>query len=114
MNVTALVEVLLDKHARWDERDDAATDLAGADAPKALRALLGVGCDGTQADALLAAAGESLAEMLARHPEWRASDLSHLAATASRAFHGWNEATQRRGQVPFSTVVPTIPSLPWH
>jgi hypothetical protein len=86
MNAPGLVEVLLDKHARWDERDDAAMDLADSDDREALVALLQVGCDVTEADILLESVGESVAEILARHPDWRTAEVERLAPTASRAF----------------------------
>jgi HEAT repeat protein len=100
MDVASLVEVLLDhKHPRWDERDDAAMDLAASDDPAAVRGLLDIGCDQTEADVLLESVGESLAEVLARHPEWRTDELASLTATAAGAFRRWNEASQASGQV---------------
>lgn len=97
MNVSALVEVLLDKQARWDERDDAAMDLAESDDREALRALLRVGCDATEGDILLESVGESLAEMLDRHPEWRTGEVDLLAPTALRSFQGWSGAGANGG-----------------
>lgn len=72
-------------------------DLADSDDREALVALAQVGCDSAEADNLLETVGESLAEMLARHPEWRTTDLTQLAATAAKAFHAWNEAANREG-----------------
>lgn len=85
-----LVDVLQDKSARWDERDDAAMDLAGANTPEALRALLMVGQDATEDETLQESVGESIVELLHRNPEWKNhDDISQLAPATLRAYKAY-------------------------
>lgn len=81
-----LSDVLLDTSARWDERDDAATDLADSDEPAALEALMIVGRNEEEDDTLLETVGDSIAEILARHPERTPDDIGSLAPAALRGY----------------------------
>lgn len=81
-----LIDVLLDKAARWDERDDAATDLAGVEEPEALEALLRVGADGEEDETLLDTVGDAIAEIMRRHPDRESVAVERLAPAAQRAF----------------------------
>lgn len=81
-----LIDVLLDRSARWDERDDAAMDLSDADEPAALDALTRVGCDAAEDDTLLESVGEAIAEILSRHPDRTDNRIADLAPVARSAY----------------------------
>lgn len=81
-----LIAVLLDTSARWDERDDAASDLAEYTGQAVVDALVHVGQDPTEDDALLDTVGESLAKVLASQAEGASFDPMVLAPAARRAF----------------------------
>jgi HEAT repeat protein len=61
-----LITVLLDKSARFDERDDAASDLAAYDDDQALNALIRIATDATEDYVLLETCGEAIAEIWLR------------------------------------------------
>ncbi|HEY9288357.1 MAG TPA: hypothetical protein VIT43_10080 [Candidatus Dormibacteraeota bacterium] len=61
-----LVEVLFDKTARLDERDDAAVHLGRVDDPRALQALVDRASDPREDDAVVGSAGESIAAIWLR------------------------------------------------
>lgn len=90
-----LIDVLVDKSARWDERDDAAMDLADVDEPEALEALLQVGRDEKEDDTLLEAVGEAIAEIVGRHPERRTEAIQGLAPPALKAYRSWPSRNAR-------------------
>lgn len=81
-----LIDVLLDRDARWDERDDAAMDLGDREESEALDALVRVGSDASENETLLEAVGEAIADILSRHPERAGEGTLHLARPALRAF----------------------------
>lgn len=81
-----LIEVLLDSDARWDERDDAAMDLANSDEHEALLALMQVGGDTSADVTLLETVGEAIAEILNRSAEPVPATVQRLAPAAFRAF----------------------------
>lgn len=59
----AWVNVLLDKEAPLDLRDDAAMDLAGYDDPVVLPALIKVGSDSSESEQLREQVGETIAQI---------------------------------------------------
>lgn len=59
----ALVDVLTDQSARWDERDDAALDLANHAVPEAIDALSRVADDPREDETLRETCRDSLAEI---------------------------------------------------
>jgi hypothetical protein len=63
---SALIKILLDRQARLDERDDAASDLESFDEPEAAEALATVACSTEEDEVLVATAGESLAGIWVR------------------------------------------------
>jgi hypothetical protein len=63
--VAALVEILLDKNARIDERDDAAMDLGAYNDDRALSALLSIATDHTAEPVIMDVCGESIGEIWA-------------------------------------------------
>ncbi len=62
-----LVEILLDRSARMDERDDAAVDLGEYGGNLVVEALAAVACSRDESDVLVASAGESLAMIWLRN-----------------------------------------------
>jgi hypothetical protein len=77
-----LIEVLLDKTARLDERDDAAMDLADFDGAKIIAALAIVGSDEAEDDLVLASCGGALAEIWNRRGSVDENVLQRLAPAA--------------------------------
>lgn len=87
----SLIVILLDKSARWDERDDAAMDLADFDEPEALEALLRVAGDPTEGEVLLETVGDAIAEILGRHPDRVIEHPERLAPRALKAIREWRQ-----------------------
>lgn len=79
-----LIEVLLDKESRVDERDDAAMDLSSFDDESVLEALMLVGEDHNESDIVLASCGESIGMILMRQAVADQSLLERLAPVAKR------------------------------
>ncbi|MDL0438116.1 hypothetical protein [Stutzerimonas frequens] len=79
-----LIEILLDKKSRVDERDDAAMDLGAFDDESVLAALMLVGQDHNESDIVLASCGESIGMILMRRAAMDQSLLDGLAPVAKR------------------------------
>lgn len=84
--VTLLIQLLMDRSARLDERDDAAIDLGDSDDPRVIDALLEVGSDPNENDGISAKCGESLAHIASRGGENAKQWLSLLAKPAATEF----------------------------
>jgi hypothetical protein len=80
--------VRADKTPRWDERDDAASDLADVDEPEVLAALVRVGQVAEEDETLRETAGESIAALLRRHPTWDGAIEETLTPAALRGLNG--------------------------
>lgn len=61
-------------------------DLADADEPEALEALVRFGCDAGEEKTLLESDGEAIAAILARHPNRLYDKIDGLAPAARRAY----------------------------
>jgi HEAT repeat protein len=85
--IADLVQLLTDRSARLDARDDAAIDLGGSDDPRAIDALIEVGSDPDEDKGISATCGEWLAHIASRGGEnakrWLLV-LSHEAAAEYR------------------------------
>lgn len=84
--VTPLVQLLLDRSATIDARDDAAIDLGAADDPQAIDALLRVGSDPEENELIASSCGESLAHIASRNGEHAKQWLAALAFDAAADF----------------------------
>jgi len=84
--ITDLVQLLTDRSARLDERDDAAIDLGGFDDPRAIDALIDVGSAADEERGLAATCGESLAQIASRDGGNAKQWLSLLAHDAAAEF----------------------------
>jgi hypothetical protein len=82
--LTRLINLLRDKTARIDERDDAAIDLGTSDDPKALDALLEVACDPTENEMIVGSSGESIADIVVRNGRFDLTWLDGFAPAAKR------------------------------
>lgn len=82
--LTQLIEILLDHHARIDERDDAAIDLGNYDDESALRALLIVASDSLESEIVLASCGESIGAIWRRRAIWSQELLEKMTPAARR------------------------------
>lgn len=80
----SLAEVLLDKTARWDERDNAAMDLRKYDDDEGLRALIQVACS-PEDDLILDSCGESIEEIWVRRGIYDLSTLNRMTAYAQKS-----------------------------
>ena len=80
MDSTALLEILRDRSARIDERDDAAMDLGNSDDDRVLDALLELGAESDDDDMVLGSIGESIAHIAARADKFDPSWLTALAS----------------------------------
>jgi hypothetical protein len=81
-----LIEVLLDRSAALEERDDAAMDLADYGSTETVAALLQVGCDAGEPELILESVGETLGALVKRHPDLRREVESRLSPRALAAF----------------------------
>jgi hypothetical protein len=75
----ALIQILRDRSARVDERDDAAIDLGRSDDDGALAALLEIGAQSDDDDMVLGSVGESIAHIAIRRGTFESSWLALLA-----------------------------------
>jgi len=74
-----LIQILRDRSARVDERDDAAIDLGGSDDGGALAALLEIGVQSDDDDMVLGSIGESMAQIAIRTGKFESSWLARLS-----------------------------------
>lgn len=79
-----LIEILRDKSARIDERDDAAIDLGFSDDPRVIDALLEVGSQIGDEEMVVASCGESVAQIAIRTGRFERSWREILAPAAAR------------------------------
>lgn len=79
---SALIKVLLDRQARLDERDDAASDLESFDEPEVADALATVACSTEEDEVLVATAAESLAGIWGRAGTFPRAVFDALTPTA--------------------------------
>lgn len=86
--VDGLIQVLRDRTARVDERDDAAMDLGDSDDLVALQALLDVARDASEHAMVLGSAGESLAEIALRNGSFDPAWLTGMTEAAGRELRG--------------------------
>jgi hypothetical protein len=75
----ALIQILRDRSARVDERDDAAIDLGRSDDDAALAALLEIGAQSDDDHMVLGSVGESIAQIAIRRRTFESSWLGLLA-----------------------------------
>lgn len=87
--VSDLIQLLTDRSARIDERDDAAIDLGDSDDPRAKDALLEVASDPEEDDGISAKCGELLAHIAARSD---ASAKEWVALMSKAAAHEFRES----------------------
>jgi hypothetical protein len=78
-----LIELLRDRTARIDERDDAAMDLGDSDDPRAIEALLAAGSDPNERDVVAASCGVSLAAIAVRTGNFDQSWSAQLVPIAA-------------------------------
>ena len=81
-NTAALIQILRDRSARIDERDDAAIDLGRSDDDGALAALLEMGAQSDDDDIVLGSIGESIAHIAIRTGKFESSWLARLSPLA--------------------------------
>ena len=82
-----LINVLLDKTAREDERDDAAMDLANYPTQAALKALLQIAKNNSEEYIILSSSGESIAKIWIQLNIFSIDDYKTLTSVArSEAF----------------------------
>ncbi len=94
---SALIKILLDRQARLDERDDAASDLENFDEPEAAEALAAIACSTEEDEVLVATAGESLAGIWVRAGAVPPVTFEALAPAARAEAAAKLEALGRRG-----------------
>ena len=82
VDAKGLVSVLRDRSARWDERDDAATDLGQSDDTESLMALLAASRQFDDDPIILASIGAAIAEIAARTGRFEPQWLDGMAAAA--------------------------------
>jgi HEAT repeat protein len=80
--VQMLIEVLLDKNLREDERDDAAMDLGEYNDLRALKALIKVASDPDENMTVIDSCAESIGSILIERNEFDASVLDGLIPLA--------------------------------
>jgi len=81
--ISLLIEVLLDKNAREDERDDAAMDLGNYNDDQALNALIKVATDPLEDnDTLSNSCGESIAAIFIKRGQYDRKIVDHLSPSA--------------------------------
>jgi hypothetical protein len=78
-NTAALIQILQDRSARIDERDDAAIDLGRSDDDGALTALHEIGAQVDDDDMVLGSIGESIAQIAIRTGKFESSWLARLS-----------------------------------
>lgn len=76
--IQELIEILLDKSAREDERHDAAMYLFEYDDPEVLNAFFKIGVDKNELHILLEAAGEGIGEIWSRNKQFNSVKLDSL------------------------------------
>lgn len=79
-----LIEVLIDRQARIDERDDAAINLGDFDDARALQVLLFVASDSSESEIVLASCGESIGAIWKRQAVWSDEQLERMTPIARR------------------------------
>jgi hypothetical protein len=84
-NMELLINILCDKTAKEDERDDAAMDLGTFNDDRALNALLQVGSNNKENETILDSCGESIAQILITREEFREDILNQLSNPAKQA-----------------------------
>jgi HEAT repeat protein len=82
--VQMLIEVLLDKNLREDERDDAAMDLGEYNDLRALEALIKVASDPDENMTVVDSCAESIGSILIERNEFDNSIIDGLAPVAKR------------------------------
>ncbi len=80
--VDGLINVLFDKSAREDERDDAAMDLGSYTENRVLNALAKIASDPNENDTILDSCGESIARILIKLGQFDKKFINDLAPTA--------------------------------
>jgi hypothetical protein len=80
--IDQLIEILCDKSARIDERDDAAMDLGSSDDTRVIDVLLEVGSKTDDVEMVVASCGESLAQIANRTGRFERSWPDLLAKSA--------------------------------
>lgn len=78
--IETLLEILFDKSAREDEREDAAMCLYDYDDPKVINAFFKIGQDETELHTLREAVGEGIGEIWARNNIYNLEKLNFLTA----------------------------------
>jgi hypothetical protein len=81
-DTAALIQILRDRSARIDERDDAAIDLGRSDDDGALAALLEIGAQSDDDEMVLGSIGESIAHIAIRTGKFESSWLARLSPLA--------------------------------
>ena len=87
--VQGLIEILFDKTAREDERDDAAMYLGKYDDDRALNALALMASHSNNDFTVLDSCGESIAEILVKRNEYRRDIMTNLVPIARRSAEGF-------------------------
>ncbi|NNM44262.1 MAG: hypothetical protein HKM07_07975 [Chlamydiae bacterium] len=82
--VSLLIDILLDKTAREDERHDAAMDIGEFNDDRALNALVRLASDPNEDNIVLDVCGESIAEILVKRNELKKDILEKLDPIAKR------------------------------
>lgn len=82
--IQMLIEILLDKNLREDERDDAAMDLGEYNDLRALRALIKVASDPDENMTVMDSCAESIGSILIARNEFDNSILDGLAPIAKK------------------------------
>ena len=87
--IDGLIQILFDKSAREDERDDAAMYLGKYDDDRALNALVQTASNLNDAYIIQDSSGESIAEILVKRNENRSDIISKLTPIAKKSAEGF-------------------------
>jgi hypothetical protein len=86
--VDLLIEVLYDKTAREDEREEAACYLGSYNDDRALEALVTIGSDSCENDFVLDSCGVSIADIMIKRNQYSPILIRNLAPTAKQSALG--------------------------
>lgn len=92
--IDILINTLLDKTARDDERDDAAMDLGRVNHDRSLSALLQIASDPNEDEMVLDSCGESIAQILVMRGRYDQKIIEKLAPIAKNAAYAFIKETK--------------------
>ncbi len=87
-NSQKIIAILLDKRARWDERDDAAMYLAEFDDLESYNALVAVASDLSEDEVILSSCGESIAIRWKKNNGFDQKIFNRMAPNAKNEIKG--------------------------